>query len=429
MMILLLFILFLIFCFCGIPIAFSLGVSSLVYLLYQGISPILVAQKMFTGIDSFLLTAIPLFILAGNLMNTSGFTNDLIKFSELFVGRIRGGLAYVNIIVSMVLASMIGAGVADTAAVGSILIPGMIRAGYRKDFSTAVTVVSSTIGPIIPPSIAFIVYGSITGVSIGALFLAGIIPGIIMGILQMVVVYREDKKSPLPRIEEKIIASEKAKIIKNSIFALMMPVIILGGILGGFVTPTEAAGIAAFYIFIIGVFVRQNISFKVFKSALIKTAITTGSVMILMGTAGMFSFILTTQLFPQKVVTAILAVTSNKIMTLLLINLALLICGMFLDVIPALLITTPIFLPLMVTMGISPLHYGAICVLNLVIGLITPPVGMCLFVGANIAKISIEKVSKSLIPFFISVLIALIMVTYWPAISVWLPTICGFWGK
>ena len=428
MTILLLFILFLIFCFCGIPIAFSLGVSSLVYLLYQGISPILVAQKMFTGIDSFLLTAIPLFILAGNLMNSSGFTNDLIKFSELFVGRIRGGLAYVNIIVSMVLASMIGAGVADTAAVGSILIPGMIRAGYRKDFSTAVTVVSSTIGPIIPPSIAFIVYGSITGVSIGALFLAGIIPGIIMGILQMVVVYREDKKSPLPRIEEKIIASEKAKIIKNSIFALMMPVIILGGILGGFVTPTEAAGIAAFYIFIIGVFVRQNISFKVFKSALIKTAITTGSVMILMGTAGMFSFILTTQLFPQKVVTAILAVTSNKIMTLLLINLALLICGMFLDVIPALLITTPIFLPLMVTMGISPLHYGAICVLNLVIGLITPPVGMCLFVGANIAKISIEKVSKSLIPFFISVLIALIMVTYWPAISVWLPTICGFWG-
>ncbi|RXG63213.1 TRAP transporter large permease [Candidatus Atribacteria bacterium 1244-E10-H5-B2] len=427
-MILLLFILFLIFCFCGIPIAFSLGVSSLVYLLYQGISPILVDQKMFTGIDSFLLTAIPLFILAGNLMNSSGFTNDLIKFSELFVGRIRGGLAYVNIIVSMVLASMIGAGVADTAAVGSILIPGMIRAGYRKDFSTAVTVVSSTIGPIIPPSIAFIVYGSITGVSIGALFLAGIIPGIIMGILQMVVVYREDKKSPLPRIEEKIIASEKAKIIKNSIFALMMPVIILGGILGGFVTPTEAAGIAAFYIFIIGVFVRQNISFKVFKSALIKTAITTGSVMILMGTAGMFSFILTTQLFPQKVVTAILAVTSNKIMTLLLINLALLICGMFLDVIPALLITTPIFLPLMVTMGISPLHYGAICVLNLVIGLITPPVGMCLFVGANIAKISIEKVSKSLIPFFISVLIALIMVTYWPAISVWLPTICGFWG-
>jgi len=428
MIILLLFVSFLVFCFCGVPIAFSLGVSSLVYLLYQGISPILVAQKMFTGIDSFLLTAIPLFILAGNLMNHSGFTNDLIKFSELFVGRIRGGLAYVNIIVSMVLASMIGAGVADTAVVGSILIPGMVQAGYKKDFSTAVTVVSSTIGPIIPPSIAFIVYGSITGVSIGALFLAGVIPGIIMGVLQMLVVYREDKKSPLPRIEEKISTSEKAKIIKNSIFALMMPVIILGGILGGFTTPTEAAGIAAFYVFIIGIFVRRNISFKVFKSTLIETAITTGSVMILMGTAGIFSFILTTQLFPQKVAAIILAITSNKIITLLLINLILLICGMFLDVIPALLITTPIFLPLMVTMGISPLHYGAICVLNLVIGLITPPVGMCLFVGANIAKLSIERVSKSLLPFYVSVLIALIMVTYWPALSVWLPTICGFWG-
>lgn len=428
MIIVLLFVLFLISCFCGIPIAFSLGVSSLVYVLYQGISPILVAQKMFTGIDSFLLTAIPLFILAGNLMNHSGFTNDLIKFSELFVGRIRGGLAYVNIIVSMILASMIGAGVADTAAVGSILIPGMVQAGYRKDFSTAVTVVSSTIGPIIPPSIAFIVYGSITGVSIGALFLAGIIPGIIMGILQMVVVYREDRKAPLPRIEEKIEASEKAKIIRNSAFALMMPVIILGGILGGFTTPTEAAGIAAFYVFIIGVFIRRNISLKIFKVTLVETAITTGSVMILMGTAGIFSFILTTQLFPQKVATIILALTSNKIITLLLINLILLICGMFLDVIPALLITTPIFLPLVMTIGISPLHYGAICVLNLVIGLITPPVGMCLFVGANIAKLSIERVSKSLIPFFVSVLIALIMVTYWPAISVWLPTICGFWG-
>ena len=424
-MIYLLFILFILFAFCGIPIAFALGVSSLVYIFYKGISLVLVAQKMFTGMDAFLLTAIPLFILAGNLMNASGLTEELIEFSKIFVGRIRGGLAYVNVIVSMIFAGMTGAGVSDTAAVGSILIPGMVKDGYKRDFTTAVTVISSTIGPVIPPSIPFVIYGAMTGISIGALFLAGFVPGILLGVSQMAVVLATSKREKLPRIEKKISFDEMVIVTKNAVLALMMPVIILGGIIGGFATPTEAAGIAAFYAFIIGVFVRRTVTPKVLKSVLIKSGITTGAVMILLGTAAIFSFILTTEMFPQMVATAVLSLTHNKIVILLLINAVLLVIGMFLDVVPALLVMTPVFLPLMKMVGVHPLHYGVICVLNLVIGLATPPVGMCLFVGANISKLSIEEVSKALIPFLVAVIGVLVIVTYWERAILWIPKLFG----
>ncbi|MEA3359142.1 MAG: TRAP transporter large permease [Thermodesulfobacteriota bacterium] len=424
-MIYLLFIFFILFAFCGIPIAYALGVSSLAYILYKGISLVLVAQKMFTGMDAFLLTAIPLFILAGNLMNASKLTEELIEFCKIFVGRIRGGLAHVNVIISMIFAGMTGAGVSDTAAVGSIMIPGMVKDGYKKDFTTAVTVISSTIGPVIPPSIPFIVYGAITGISIGALFLAGFVPGILLGVSQMAIIFAKSKREKLPRIEKQISFQKMAKITKDAILALMMPVIILGGIVGGFTTPTEAAGIAAFYAFIIGVFVRRTISIKVLKSVLIQSGITTGSVMILLGTAAIFSFILTIEMFPQTVATAILSITQNKIVILLLINAVLLIIGMFLDVVPALLVMVPIFLPLVEKVGVDPLHFGVICVLNLVIGLATPPVGMCLFIGANISNLSIEKVSKALIPFLAAVMLVLLIVTYWEGSILWIPKIFG----
>lgn len=424
-MIYLLFIFFILFAFCGIPIAYALGVSSLAYILYKGISLVLVAQKMFTGMDAFLLTAIPLFILAGNLMNASKLTEELIEFCKIFVGRICGGLAHVNVIISMIFAGMTGAGVSDTAAVGSIMIPGMVKDGYKKDFTTAVTVISSTIGPVIPPSIPFIVYGAITGISIGALFLAGFVPGILLGVSQMAIIFAKSKREKLPRIEKQISFQKMAKITKDAILALMMPVIILGGIVGGFTTPTEAAGIAAFYAFIIGVFVRRTISIKVLKSVLIQSGITTGSVMILLGTAAIFSFILTIEMFPQTVATAILSITQNKIVILLLINAVLLIIGMFLDVVPALLVMVPIFLPLVEKVGVDPLHFGVICVLNLVIGLATPPVGMCLFIGANISNLSIEKVSKALIPFLAAVMLVLLIVTYWEGSILWIPKIFG----
>jgi C4-dicarboxylate transporter DctM subunit len=423
-----LFALFLIFSLAGIPIAFALGVSSLCYIVINDITLVLVAQKMFTGIDSFLLTAIPLFILAGNLMNASGLTQELIEFTKIFVGRLRGGLAYANVMISMIFAGMTGAGVSDTAAIGTIMIPGMEKDGYRKDFATAVTTVSSTIGPIIPPSIPFIVYGSITGISIGALFLAGIIPGLLLGFSQMAVIGLTSRKEPLPRLEHRFTVKEKALITKNAMLALMMPVIILGGIVGGIATPTESAGIAAFYAFIVGVFVRKKITLPILGSILVQSGVTTGSVMILMGTAAIFSFILTTELFPQMLAETVLGLTHNKIVILLLVNLVLLVFGMFLDVVPALLVLTPVFLPLVKMVGVDPLHYGVFCVLNLVIGLATPPVGMCLFVGANIARLSIEEVSKALVPFLIATLGVLMLVTYWESAILAIPRLFGLVG-
>lgn len=425
-MIYLTFALFLVFALFGIPVAFSLGVSALVFMLSYDIPLVLIAQKIFTGMDSFLLTAIPLFILAGNLMNAAGLTEELLEFSKLFVGHIRGGLAYANVLISMIFAGMTGAGVSDTAAVGTIMIPGMEKDGYRKDYATAVTVISSTIGPVIPPSIPFIIYGSITGISVGALFVAGIVPGVLLGLSQMGAIFAGSRKEQLPRIEEKVPLRQKCIVTCNAIIALMMPIIILGGILGGMTTPTEAAGVAAFYAFIIGVFFYRTITPRKLMKVFVESGITTGSVMILLGTAAIFSYILTSEQFPQTISEAVLSATNNKYVILLLINVCLLIFGMFLDVVPALLIMTPVFLPLVQQVGVDPLHYGVICVLNLAIGLATPPVGMCLFVGANIAKLSIEKISRALIPFLIASFAALLVTTYWESLILFLPRLFGY---
>jgi C4-dicarboxylate transporter DctM subunit len=241
----------------------------------------------------------------------------------------------------------------------------------------------------------------------------------------MGVIFHRSKREALPRIDKKFTIPEKALITKDAMLALLMPVIILGGIVGGLATPTESAGIAAFYAFIVGVFIRKKVNFNGFIDVLIKTGITTGAVMILMGTAAIFSFILTTELFPQQLAQAVLSITDNKIIILLLVNVVLLVFGMFLDVVPALLIITPVFLPLVKMVGVDPLHYGVFCVLNLVIGLATPPVGMCLFVGANIAQISIEKISRALVPFLVGALVVLMLVTYWEGAILWIPRMFG----
>ena len=421
-----LFGLFILLAFSGIPVAFTLGIPAVFYVVIKDITFILVAQKVFTGMDSFLLTAIPLFILAGNLMNAANLTEELVAFCKIIVGRIRGGMAHANVLISMIFAGMTGAGVSDTAAVGSILIPGMVKDGYDPDFTCAVTAISSTVGPVIPPSIPFLVYASMTGLSVGALFLVGIVPGILLGVSQMAVIALKAKKLNLPRIEEQVSLKELLKATQNASLALLMPVIILGGILGGLATPTESAGIAAFYAFIVGVIIRRTITPRQLGKVLIQSTITTAGVMILLGTASLFSFILTVEMFPEKVAALVLAITSNKYLILLLVNIVLLVVGMFLDVVPALLVMTPVFLPLMESLGIHPLHFGAFCVLNLVIGLATPPVGMCLFVSANIGKISIERVSMALLPFLGAVIAVLLFLTYIPQAVMWLPEVFGF---
>lgn len=426
-MIYLLFILFLLLAFTGIPVAFALGIPAVIYVLINDISFILIAQKMFTGMDSFLLTAIPLFILAGNLMNAANLTKELVDFCKLLVGRIRGGMAHANVLISMIFAGMTGAGVSDTAAVGSILIPGMIKDGYKEDFTCAVTAISSTVGPVIPPSIPFLVYASMTGTSVGALFLVGVIPGILLGLSQMLVIVFKAKKLNLPRMENPVSLKQIVVGSKNAIMALVMPVIILGGIIGGLATPTESAAIAAFYAFIVAAFIRRSVvTPKIILKVFIESAITTGGVMILLGTASIFSYILTIEMFPEKIADLVMSLTSNKIVILLLVNIVLLIIGMFLDVIPAMLVMTPVFLPLVQTVGVSPLHFGAIMVLNLVIGLATPPIGMCLFVAANIGKRPIESVSIALMPFLIAVILVLLFLTYCPAVVMWLPKMFGY---
>lgn len=426
-MIYLLFALFLILAFTGIPVAFALGAPVVFYILIKGVPFLLIAQKMFTGIDSFLLTAIPLFILAGNLMNAANLTEELVAFCKILVGRIRGGLAHANVLISMIFAGMTGAGVSDTAAVGSILIPGMVKDGYKKDFTCAVTAISSTVGPIIPPSIPFLVYASMTGMSVGALFLVGIVPGILLGVSQMAVIIINAKRLNLPRMEEQISFKQVLIATKNALMALMMPVIILGGIVGGIATPTESAAIAAFYAFVVAAVIRRKIvGPQKLINVFIQSALTTGSIMILLGTAAMFSYILTIEAFPEKIAELVMSITTNKILILLMVNVVLLIVGMFLDVIPAMLVLTPVFLPLMESIGVHPLHFGAFMVLNLVIGLATPPVGMCLFVAANIGKRSIEKVSVALLPFLGAVIFVLLFLTYCPKAVMWIPKLFGY---
>lgn len=426
-MIFLLFALFLFLALTGIPVAFALGVPTAIYVIINDISFILIAQKMFTGIDSFLLTAIPLFILAGNLMNAAKLTEELVDFCKMIVGRIRGGLAHANVLISMIFAGMTGAGVSDTAAVGSIMIPGMIKNGYQKDFTCAVTAISSTVGPIIPPSIPFLVYASMTGMSVGALFLVGLIPGVLLGLSQMLVIVFSAKKLNLPRIEGDFTFRHMIMTTRNALMALMLPVIILGGIVGGLATPTESAAIAAFYAFIVAAVIRRKVvTPKMLLQVFIQSALTTGGVMILLGTASIFSYILTIESFPDKIAELVMGFTTNKILILLMVNVVLIIVGMFLDVIPAMLVLTPVFLPLMESIGIHPLHFGAFMVLNLVIGLATPPVGMCLFVAATIGKRSIESVSLALIPFLAAVVFVLLFLTYCPQAVMWIPKLFGY---
>jgi C4-dicarboxylate transporter DctM subunit len=417
---------FLIFIIIGVPIAFVLGLTPLVALWFKGETPLmLLAQRIFTGMDNPVLMAIPFFILAGNIMSAGGMTNRLVTFCKILVGFFRGGLAYINIVISMIFAGITGAAVADTSAVGSILIPAMEKEGYELDFSAAVTATSSTIGPIIPPSIPFIIYGVLGEVSIASLFLAGLIPGILLGLFQMGVVRlyarkRGYPKGSLPTLREALRAVVDAGLV------LMMPLIILGGILSGAFTPTESACIAVFYALIISFFVYRDIKLKDLPNILIQTGATRSLVMLVIGTASIFSWILASEEVPQLVTTFMLTITDNRFAILFLMNILLLIVGTFMETTASLIILTPVLLPLMTKIGVDPLHFGVILVLNLVIGLTTPPVGVCLFIACAIAGIRLEKITRAIIPFLLASTAVLIIVTYWEALVMAIPVLFGY---
>jgi len=409
----------------GMPIAFCLGFAALVAFFFM--DPILInviAQKMFTGLDSFPLMAIPFFIFAGELMGKGGITKRLLLFADMIVGRVCGGLGMANVVASMIFGGITGSAIADTSALGSIEIPMMVKSGYDPDFSAGVTCASACIGPIIPPSIPMVIYATAVGTSIGGLFLAGYLPGILIGLALMITVYFISIKRKYPVRKRKF--SFKGYIIgfKDAISALIMPLIIMGGILGGIFTPTEAASVAVAYSFIISVFYYKEVKLSDLPDMLKNTAVTTAVVLILVSTSNVFAWIIMMEQVAVKL--GVLFGSMDKIVFLLLVNVLLLFVGTFMDNCPAILILAPILTPIAILLGIHPLHFGIIFVVNMVIGLITPPLGQVLFVAVPIAGISFERITRATFPFLIVEIIILLIITYVPFLTLYLPKLFGY---
>ncbi|MRI00848.1 TRAP transporter large permease subunit [Kriegella sp. EG-1] len=418
-------VLVLVFAICLVlrfPIAFSLGLACLSYLLINGIPLIIVPMKMYSGIDVFVLLSVPGFIMAGNLMNHGGLTEKIISFCNHLLGHIRGGLSLVNIGASMLFAGISGTAISDTASMGSIMIPAMKKEGYDAGFSCAVTAASSTVGPIIPPSVPMIIAATLSGLSVGKLFLAGALPGLLLGVGLLFTAYFISKKKNYPKHERSSLG-QVARGFVDTFWSLLMTFIILYGIIGGIFTPTEASIIAVLYALIIGFFVYKKLNFKNIQVVILDSMKTSASLMVLVGFANLFGYILITEQIPQTISSEILGFTTNKYVVLLLINLLLIVVGTFMETIAALLILFPILLKVAIAVEVDPIHFAVIAVLNLIIGLTTPPVGVCLFVASSIGKISIGEVAKSGFPFLIVSFMVLILVTLIPEISLWLPSL------
>lgn len=407
----------------GVPIAFVLSGTSIISMMFGTANPTMSvqAQQMFVGMDSFPLLAIPLFMIAGSLMGEGGISKRLIDFCDSLVGHLTGGLAYVAILACMIFAAISGSGPATVAALGSILIPGMVRAGYDIGFATSVLSVAGAIGVIIPPSIPMVVYSSSANTSVGDMFKAGIVPGIVVGLCLMIASYALCKSGGFglpahPRFTFK----ERMVALKDSIWALLMPVIILGGIYGGFFTPTEAAAVAVAYGFIIGFFVLKELTLAKCKKIMLDSAKNTAMVMMIIGSAKGFGLVLTTQHVPEAVAHFMMSISDSKIVILLLINILLLFVGCIMECNAALLILTPILLPVVSSLGVKPVHFGIIMIVNLALGMSTPPLGVNLFVGCGISRITIERTIKSLLPLLAANIIALMLITYIEPISMFL---------
>jgi C4-dicarboxylate transporter DctM subunit len=406
----------------GLPVAVTLGVSSLSYLLVMGIPPVVMPQKMYAGMDVFVLLSIPGFILAGNLMNRGGITERIIRFANSLVGWIRGGLGLTNVGASMLFGGITGTAVADAASIGGVMIPGMKKAGYPADFSAAVTAASSTVGPIIPPSVPMIIVGALSGISVGKMFLAGAIPGILMGLAMMITTYLIARKKNFPKQDWQGFG-EIGKSFAGAFWALAMTGIILYGLLSGIATPTETAIVASVYAMIIGLFVYRELPVLEIPKIVVDSAVSAVGILILVGFANVFGWILVSERIPQAIATAVLSFTDNKFLVILIINILLLIVGMFMETIAALIILFVPLLALAVAVGIDPLHFATFAVLNLMIGLTTPPLGVCLFVCAGIARLPLTPVVIAILPFLLTNILVLLLVSYVPAISTWLPSV------
>lgn len=420
---------FIFFLTIGVPVAFSIGLSALTTMLvsFDALPAFAtMAQRMATGLESFSLLAIPFFILAGQLMNSGGIAIRLIEFAKVLVGRFPGGLAFVNVMANMLFGAISGSAGASASAIGSIMGPQMKKEGYEDNFSVAINVTSATTGLAIPPSNILIVYSLASGgVSIAALFMAGYIPGILTGLALMLVggIYAYRKKYP---VGEAIGFKDGLKKFISAIPSLLMLVVVIGGIIAGIFTATEASAVAVVYCLILA-FLYKEVRIKDLPDILIKTVKTTSIVMLLIATSIGLSWVMSFENIPQTVSNGLLSLSSNPFIILLMINLILLFVGIFMDMTPAVLIFTPIFLPIVTTqLGMDPIHFGIIMILNLNIGLCTPPVGSVLFIGCSVANMKIQDVVKPLIPFFIAMIAILIIITFFPSITMFVPRLFGF---
>ncbi len=405
----------------GTPIAWSMALASSIYMAFGPHVPLQgMVQRMVGGIDTFPLLAIPFFILAGNLMNTGGITDRLVTFSRALVGHITGGLAHVVVVTNMIMAGMSGSGVADASGTGAVLIPAMKKTGYGTPFAAAIVGAAATIGPIIPPSIPFVVYGSIANASIGRLLLAGAIPGVLMGICLMIFVYfiAKHRGYPAGRRASRV---ELARATLHAIPPLGMPAIILGGIIGGVMTPTEAAVGGTAYAFVLGFFVYREIKPADLPRIIVDTSVATASIVIIIAAAQPFGWVLAYERAPLTLVAFFQQLNLSQWQILLVLNITMLVVGCFMEGLAILVMATPVLVPLLAHAGIDPVHFGVVFTLNIMIGNITPPVGMIMYVVCALGKVSIVEFAREIWPFFIALVIALFLVTYVPALAMWLP--------
>ncbi len=400
----------------GVPVAFGVGISSMLYLALNGKDLVILTQRIFAGGDSFTLMAIPLFIFAGEIMNACGVTKRIVGFANELVGFIPGGLAHVNILASMLFAGVSGSTSADVASIGGMLIGSMDEAGFDRDYATAVTAASATIGSIIPPSILMVLYSSITGISVGKLFMAGVIPGILVGVSQMIYAFIKAKKNPA-----KYDGDVKVKSFINALPALVMPLIIIGGILSGVFTATEAGAIAGAYGLIIGIFVYKEFTFEGAIKTVLSAARTSGMTMLIVASTTAFGYCLAIEKFPEQVSALLTGISTNPNILMLLMIIAMCIIGMFMDTTSAAIIMVPIFYPIAAAAGIDGIHFGMVMVLTFILGGITPPVGVTLYIATAVAKIKFTNLLKEMWPFIALFIAVLFAVAYCPAICLTIP--------
>jgi C4-dicarboxylate transporter DctM subunit len=418
-------IIFLLLLFVGVPVAVSMAIASIAAIAFGTDLPmVVVGQRMLVILDSFPFLALPFFVAAGVFMDRGGITQRLVDFSAIFVGRITGGLAQVLIGTNLVMSGVSGAATADCAATGSVLIPALTRAGYSAAFASALTAAAATVGPIIPPSIMFVIYGAITNVSIGALFLGGVIPGFLMGLYLMIAAYVISKRRGYPKMVTPP-WREVIRITIGALPALLMPVLVLGGIVGGVFTPTEAGAVAAVFCFLISTCVYRNLKFSEVPALLLETGVLTASVMLIVSAASLIGWILARERVPDLLVVSFMQWTTSPVVFLACINVFLLLLGFFFEAVSLLILITPVIMPLVHNYGIDPVHFGVMMCLNLTLALIHPPIGMNMFIVCAIGKVSVRDYTREVIPFLIVLILALICVTYIPSLVLYLPHLFG----